>query len=108
VASGVEAALDLEGVVTLSGRRYHVSLSVRPSEQGTMAGTLSIPELDVVASGPGRRDAGLVLQLTYAIDCPGRARVRITADGNGNWVGSLAAEDCTGKVIGPLELAPGS
>jgi hypothetical protein len=92
------------GAVTLGAQRLPVVLELHSGGSSPPSATLRIPDVPIVASGPGRwSDGRLRLRLEYGDDCPGTVAVdaRFTPRGA---EGTLEARDCTGSDSGPLLL----
>ena len=98
VAGSYTGTLDI-GTDRLQGRLHLEQRGHR------LTGQLSASGVDARGSGE-IEGAGFVLRLDYRTECRGTLTLSGRSTENGHLVGSVRAEDCTGRVTGSFTFRP--
>jgi hypothetical protein len=96
------------GQVDFRSQKLMMVLELSARRGDRVDGTVHIAELDLTATGEGRRtgkDGALDLRLTYPGKCPGTMTIEARpGPGEGTLVGTLEAKDCTGSERGAVRF----
>jgi hypothetical protein len=96
------------GQVDLQSQKLAMVMELSGRTGDRVDGTVHIPELQLTATGEGRRkqtDGTLDLRLTYPGKCPGTMTIEThRGPDEGTLVGTLEATDCTGSEKGAVRF----
>jgi len=102
-----ESLEHFSGTLVIEGRSHRAALDLTERRGDASSARLELPALGLLATGQGSADQDRIsFRLTYAGECAGSARLDARRQDEGTTlVGTVEAEDCTGRVVGQLRLA---